>query len=613
MTTTRLVKLVKMVCAAATLALPLVVPAAALASGPPAAGSGAATAASTNASATGAPTISVGSGSVVEGTSGGLSIRFPVTLSVPATSMVTVAYSTVAGSAKAGVDFVAKSGTLNFVPSTTTGVSPVEQFVTVSVLADKAADGTETFSVALANATGGYILANAVGTGTVFDEATGVSGVQANIGDASVYEGYSGPDRSVAIPVTLSAASASPVSVDWVFTGGSALWGTDYKGTQYGTLTFAPGHRSALLPVNVIPDADVGPDTTIVVTIENPHGAVIGRSSGTETILDGQGGTPDLSVSNSLPQVWEHTPFTDTITIHNSGNGAAPNVSLNATDPGLTVSNTLTSGWRCGNLGGFRVPHKGWYCNSSVPVFPGSSVALQMTMTPGSAAVYAETVTVGTTVAQQNHVSHSFSDSVDIGVPPVPSAPQNLQVSQTGPNLRVSWTAPTTGSSSLLRSTITATPPAGAPVTIVEPPGATSGLVANIAPVTTYSVTVTSTSYTGTGPAAATSFTTEAPTVAPGAPQSVSASWTSVDSPASLSVSWGATDPGNSPIDSFEIQALPVNSGTTSTLDAVISAPATAYYFGNANNSLSWQVTVRAHNAAGWGPWSTSVVVPALD
>jgi hypothetical protein len=108
-------------------------------------------------------------------------------------------------------------------------------------------------------------------------------------------------------------------------------------------------------------------------------------------------------------------------------------------------------------------------------------------------------------------------------------------------------------------------------------------------------------------------FTTEAPTVAPSAPQSISASWTSIDSPASLSVSWGATDPGNSPLDLFEIRAVGVNSGTTSPLDAVIPAPATAYTFYNPSNSVSWQVTVRAHNAAGWGPWSTAVVVPALD
>ena len=565
------------------------------------------------ASTTGTPTIAIGSGSVVEGTSGELSIRFPVTLSVPSPSTVTVAYSTVAGSAKAGTDFIAKSGSLKFVPSAKTGLSPVEQLVTVPVLDDKSADGAETFSVALANATGGYVLANAVGTGTLLDEASGVSSVQVNIGDASVYEGYTGPDRSVAIPVTLSRASASPISVDWVFTGGTALWGTDYTGTQYGTLTFAAGQRSALLPVKVIPDADVGADTNIVVQIENPKGAVIGRGDGTETILDGQGGTPDLSTSNALPQLWEHTPFVYSITIQNSGNGPAPNVSISAHDPALTVSSAMTPGWRCGNYGGFRVPHSGWYCNSSDPVFAGSSTTLELNMSPGGAGSYAETVTVGTSVAQQNKVPHMFSDTVSVAVPPVPGAPANLQVSQTGPNLGVSWTGPSTDASSLLRSTVTASPPSGSPFTVVVPGSGTAGIVQNVQPSTTYTVSVRSSSYSGTGPASTMSFTTEAPTVPPGAPPSVSASWTSIDSPASLRVSWGVTDPGNSPLDSYEVYATAVSSTTTPPLDAVISSPASSYTFYQPNNGVSWKVTVRAHNAAGWGPWSAVVVVPALD
>jgi hypothetical protein len=220
---------------------------------------------------------------------------------------------------------------------------------------------------------------------------------------------------------------------------------------------------------------------------------------------------------------------------------------------------------------------------------------------------------VGTSEAQQNIVSHSFSDTVAVAVPPVPSAPANLQVSQSGPNLDVSWAGPSTDSSSLLRSTITATPPSGSPFTVVVPGGGTSGVIDNVQPATTYNVSVYSASYSGAGPASTLSFTTQAATVPPGAPPSVAAAWTSIDSPASLQVSWGATDPGNSPLDSYEVHAVDVNSSTTTPLDAVISAPAGSYTFYEPNNGVSWQVTVRAHNAAGWGPWSAAVVVPALD
>jgi hypothetical protein len=566
------------------------------------------------AGATGVPTVSIGSGSIVEGSAGQLAIRFPVTLSVPASVTVTVAYSTVSGSAKAGVDFTAKSGVLSFVPNAKTGLTGIEQTVGVRILPDKAADGTETFSLVLANPTGGYIIANGSGTGTVFDETPGVTGLQANIGDASIYEGYSGPNRSIGIPVTLSAAPKSPVSVYWVFTGGTALWGTDYKGTQYGTLTFAAGQRAAWLPLSIIPDTDTGPDTTIVVTIENPVGVVLGRTSGTISILDGQGGTPDLSVSNSLPQVWEHTPFLYTVTIHNSGNGPAPNVSINASDSSITVSSTVTTGWSCGNLGGFRVPHSGWYCNSSSPVFAGSNVNLQMIVTPSISGTFPETLTVGTSVPQQNKVPHSLSDTVSIGVPPTPTAPTNVQVAQAGINLQVSWTAPSTGTSSMLRSTITATPSGGSPITVVVPGATSSGIVQNIQPSTTYAITVTSTSYTGTGPPSSVlSFTTQAPTVPPGAPQSVSATWAYGESLTELIVGWGATDPGNSAIDSYEVHAVAINAETTPPpLDVVVSVPASSYVFANPA-AVSWQVTVRAHNAAGWGPWSTAVVVPPPD
>jgi chitinase len=567
------------------------------------------------AATTGTPTVSVGSGSVVEGASGSLTIRFPVTLSVPASSTVTVAYATTAGSAVAGKDYVARSGTLSLIPSKTTGLTPIEAIVAVAVLPDKSTDGTETFSLTLSNPTGGYILGNATGTGTIYDEATGLAGVQVNIGDASLYEGYSGIYRSVSIPVTLSAAATSPVSVDWVFTGGTALWGTDYKGTQYGTLTFAAGQRSLWLPVSVIPDADVGPDTTIVLTISNPTGGVIGRSSGTIVILDGQGGIPDLSVANSLPPIWEHTPFVYTVTITDSGNGPASSMSVSAKDPGLTWAGTITPGWTCGNLGGYRVPHQGWYCNSNLPVFPGAPASLQINVSPGVPEQYAETVSVATSLPQQNRVAHSFSDEINIGVPPVPAAPTTVQVSQTDANLDVSWTAPSTGSSSVVKSTITAVPSSGATLMAVVAGELTSGSIDNVQASMTYSVTVTSTSYAGTGPASsAVSFTTEVPTVPPGVPPSVTASWAGSSPGANLVVAWGATNTGNSPIDSYEIHAVAVNSETTPPpLDAVTPAPASSYSFVSPDSTVNWQVTVRAHNGAGWGPWSAPVTVTAID
>jgi hypothetical protein len=60
------------------------------------------------------PVLSVAGASVIEGDSGTITLSFTVSLSAAATSAVTVDYLTVGGSATAGSDYVATSGTLTF-------------------------------------------------------------------------------------------------------------------------------------------------------------------------------------------------------------------------------------------------------------------------------------------------------------------------------------------------------------------------------------------------------------------------------------------------------------------------------------------------------------------
>jgi len=66
-----------------------------------------------------------------------------VTLSGPACTTIKVSYNTQNGSAKAGSDYVAKSGTLKFAP----GV--VEATVTVSIIDDNSSELNESFWVKL--------------------------------------------------------------------------------------------------------------------------------------------------------------------------------------------------------------------------------------------------------------------------------------------------------------------------------------------------------------------------------------------------------------------------------------------------------------------------------
>ena len=92
--------------------------------------------------------ISIGDVSVVEGNSGTLNAAVPVTISQPHGNSVTVNYSTANGTATAGSDYNAVSGTLTFTKNETT------KSILVPIRGDRVVEPTESFSVRLANAKG---------------------------------------------------------------------------------------------------------------------------------------------------------------------------------------------------------------------------------------------------------------------------------------------------------------------------------------------------------------------------------------------------------------------------------------------------------------------------
>ena len=121
-------------------------------------------------------TISIGDGSVVEGHVGTKRvISFPVTLSEPAHTTVTVPYliESDAGPnpATPRTDFVAKSGKVVFKPSAKTGLTPTTVSVSASIVGDGAQESDETMRVQLLTpTTGTFDLAKAGGVGTIIDD-----------------------------------------------------------------------------------------------------------------------------------------------------------------------------------------------------------------------------------------------------------------------------------------------------------------------------------------------------------------------------------------------------------------------------------------------------------
>ena len=96
----------------------------------------------------------------------------------------------------------------------------------------------------------------------------------ASIGDSSVTEGNAGT-TTMSFPVTLSAASAQPVSVTYATADGTATAPSDYA-TASGTLTFNPGETSKTIPVVVVADTAIEQDEVFSITISGSVGATIG-------------------------------------------------------------------------------------------------------------------------------------------------------------------------------------------------------------------------------------------------------------------------------------------------------------------------------------------------
>ena len=108
----------------------------------------------------GPPGLSVADAHVEE--AAGATVDFAVTMSRASASTVTVDYATADGSATAGADYTATSGTLTFAPGETA------KTVSVPVLDDAHDEGEETFTLTLTNPSGGNAwLEDATATGTI--------------------------------------------------------------------------------------------------------------------------------------------------------------------------------------------------------------------------------------------------------------------------------------------------------------------------------------------------------------------------------------------------------------------------------------------------------------
>jgi chitinase len=216
--------------------------------------------------------FSISDVSIVEGNSGTRNAVVTVSLTGASSQPTSVGYSTASGSAHAGTDYQAASGTLNF------GKGVTSKTIQVPIIGDTLVESDETFYVNLKNPKKATI-ADGQGVVTIVDDDTSIS-----IDSVWESEGNSGT-TSFNFTVHLSKAIGQPVTVNYATADGTATAGSDYVAAS-GKLTIPAGQTSGTITVLVNGDGVSEPDETFYVNLSNPSSGRIADPLGVGTIMD---------------------------------------------------------------------------------------------------------------------------------------------------------------------------------------------------------------------------------------------------------------------------------------------------------------------------------------
>jgi len=190
--------------------------------------------------------------SQLEGNSSTTPMTFTVQLSNAYDLPVTVHWATANGSAVAGIDYIAGTGTLVFAKGETS------KTIQVLVNGDRVPEPDRNFSVNLSSPDSYAVISNCVAVGTILDSTPRIT-----ISDA--YQNYG--DATITFTVTRSRAYDEVVTVDFATADGTARAGVDYVAT-FGTLTFVPGETTKTITITVLDPTSV-PDKYLFVHLGN--------------------------------------------------------------------------------------------------------------------------------------------------------------------------------------------------------------------------------------------------------------------------------------------------------------------------------------------------------
>jgi hypothetical protein len=327
----------------------------------------------------------------LEGNSGTSLAPITMTRTGGSLGTVGVSFATSNGTATAGSDYTATSGTLSW----TNGESGAKTF-NVAVQGDTTVEPDETVNLTLSSPTGGA----ALGTPTnatltiVLDDAAPANGtLQFSAAAYTVTEGNSGSSTAT-ITVTRTGGSSGAVGVSFATSNGNATAGSDYTATN-GVLSWADGDTAAkTFTVTVLGDTTVEGDEPVNLTLSSPTGGA-GLGSPATSVLTITNddtapviGTLQFSASSYTKAEGNSGSSTATITVTRAGGSAgAVGVSFATSNGTATAGSdyTATNGtlsWANGETGAktFNVAVQG-----DTTVEPDETVNLTLSSPTGGA------------------------------------------------------------------------------------------------------------------------------------------------------------------------------------------------------------------------------------
>jgi uncharacterized protein len=305
---------------------------------------------------------SVNDVSVAEGNAGSSNMSFTVSLSAAATAAGTVNFATADVTASAPSDYTSTTATVSF------AIGDTSKTVLVPIIGDTTVEPNETFNVTLSAATGGLVLGDASGVGSITNDdfvvtpinqiqGTGLVSPLAN-GTAITTEGIVTGIKTNGFFIQSAAAEAdaNPATSEGVlvFTGTGAVPATVVLGARVrvaaNVLEFIPSTDLFQPPTTEL----VAPLTITQLSVGNPLPAAVAISALSATgSLDQLENLEHMRVSfASLEVVAGTRGFKDEVNATGSSNGVfwatLPGAVRPRREPGIDIRETLIAGMPAG-------------------------------------------------------------------------------------------------------------------------------------------------------------------------------------------------------------------------------------------------------------------------